>query len=182
MRRTLACLCDSSSLIFAHNFVNQNDMCIINPDCNKDGKNSLSDFAGQLGSFFGNLLKGAEDGIEKFSKQLDEALDAFDKGIDGKAQLAEAVSKANIDYSEMENLDSTTFFGICRGTILEEADAIAAYWNPATDGKANFIYLANVLNRELLPVEKNKYAVIKAKSVVDDVKEVFGDEKLVIID
>lgn len=161
-------------------------MCIINPDCNKDGKNSLSDFAGQLGSFFGNLLKGAEEGFEKFTKQLDEAIEAFDKGIDGKAKLAEAVSKANIDYSEMDNLDSTTFFAICRKIIAEGADGIAAYWQPAaTDVSAapapDSIYLANVCGRELLPVEKNKYAIIKAKAVADDVKEVFGDEKLVIL-
>ena len=167
-------------------------MCIINPDFNKDGKNRLSDFAGQLGYFFGNLLKGAEEGFEKFTKQLDEAIDAFDKGIDGKAKLAEAVSKANIDYSEMDNLDSTTFFAICRKIMAEGADGIAAYWQPAapaaTDASAapaapapDSIYLANVCGRELLPVEKNKYAIIKAKAVADDVKELFGNEKMVIL-
>ncbi len=141
----------------------------------------------QLGNFFGSALKGLDEGFEKLCKTIDDTLDAFDKGLEKgegakNAEAIEAANKANIDFSEVETLDSMTFFNVCQGTILEEADAIAAYWNPATDGKANFIYLANVLNRQLLPVEKNKYAVIKAKSVVDDVKEVFGDEKLVIID
>lgn len=157
-------------------------MCIINPDCNKDGKNSLSDFAGQLGSFFGNLLKGAEEGFEKFGKALESALEAFDKGLEKGEGAENAADKINVDIIKVEKLDSMTFFDTCQKTILEEADAIAAYWNPAPEGKPNFIYLANVCNRKLLPEEKNKYAVIKTNSVVDDVKEVFGVEKLVIID
>ena len=156
---------------------------------NTSGSNAdgLKNIGEQLGNFFGNALKGLDEGFEKLCKTIDDTLDAFDRGLEKgegakNAEAIEAANKANIDFSEVETLDSMTFFGICQRTILEEADAVAAYWKPGADGKANFIYLANVLNRELLPVEKNKYAVIKAKSVVDDVKEVFGDEKLVIID
>ena len=139
----------------------------------------------QLGNFFGNLLKGIDEGIDKLGKALDDTIEAFDRGLEkaegDKNAALEAADKANIDFSEVETLDSMTFFNICRRIMAEGADGIAAIWQPGADGKPDSIYLANVFGSELLPVEQNKYAIIKAKSVADDVKEVFGDEKLVIL-
>lgn len=150
---------------------------------NADG---LKNFGEQLGNFFGNALKGLDEGLEKLCKTIDETIDAFDKGLEKgegakNAEAIEAANKANIDFSEVETLDSMTFFGICRKIMAEGADGIAAIWQPGADGKPDSVFLANVCGRELLPVEKNKYAIIKAKTVADDVKEVFGDEKLVIL-
>ena len=43
------------------------------------------------------------------------------------------------------------------------------------------LYLANVKERELLPAETNKYAIIKAKALTADVLGLFLDSKLVIL-
>lgn len=132
--------------------------------------------AEDFGKFWQAVVGQAADVSGAVAESWDKAfkqLDELDKKID-------SANKANITYTEVEFLQTQQLMSIAQSIIAQGADGIAVFRVKGEDGAA-IINLANVKGRELLPPETNKYAIIKAAALSSDVKELFADGELQIL-
>lgn len=102
-------------------------------------------------------------------KQMEET----DRKID-------VANKADVTNVEVEFLQTQRLMQIAQSIAAPGADGIAVFRIKGEDGAA-IINLANVKGRELLSPETNKYAIIKAGALSADVKELFADGELQIL-
>ena len=63
--------------------------------------------------------------------------------------------------------------------LVKGSDEVVVLKQQETEGI--LIYLSYAKNRELLPRGENKYIIIKAKELSDDVKELFNESDLIIL-
>ena len=63
--------------------------------------------------------------------------------------------------------------------IVSGATEVVAYKTSKAD--SFIIYLAYSKEKELLPVEQNRYVIIKAEAVSGDINSLFGENKLIIL-
>lgn len=114
----------------------------------------------------------SRDMKEAWSNNM-ERLAETDKNI-------EAANKADVTNVEVEFLQTQQLMQIAKSIIAPGADGIAVFRIKGEDGAA-IINLANVKGRELLSPETNKYAIIKAGALSADVKELFADGELQVL-
>lgn len=126
-----------------------------------------------------------DEGSKAWSDITNTASDAWKKMNENIAELDKnvaAANAANVTYEECPVVDSQKLFAVARSIRAEGANGIAVYYERTEDGAiVENLYLANVKERELLPAETNKYAIIKAKALTADVLGLFLDSKLVIL-
>lgn len=123
------------------------------------------------------------NGLDDIKKTLNDSLEKMHKDL---AELDKNIATANaadVAYGEVPTLDSQMLFEMARSIIVQGANGIAVYHEVKKNffSTAEFLYLANVKDRELLPAEANKYAILKAKNITDDVKALFAESELVIL-
>ena len=134
-----------------------------------------------------NIFEGAVD-IAKvainFLKEHAEAL--YDKVKDEYAPLLSDFVKnmtgeiKGIAYGqEVDQLDLTTLLAFAKEHIVEGANEVAAMRVKEENGW--FIYLAYAKDRELLPSDTNRYLILKANSLAQDVEELFKESELIIL-
>lgn len=68
---------------------------------------------------------------------------------------------------------------IAKEHIVIGATEVVAYKTSKSD--SFIVYLAYSKDKELLPVEKNRYVIIKAEALSGDVNALFGENKLIIL-
>lgn len=68
---------------------------------------------------------------------------------------------------------------IAKKHIVVGATEVVAYKTSKSD--SFIVYLAYSKNKELLPVEQNRYVIIKAEALSGDINSLFGDNKLIIL-
>lgn len=68
---------------------------------------------------------------------------------------------------------------IAKKHIVVGATEVVAYKTSKLD--SFIVYLAYSKNKELLPVEQNRYVIIKAEALSGDINSLFGDNKLIIL-
>ncbi|MGN0028620.1 MAG: hypothetical protein ACI35Q_02685 [Marinilabiliaceae bacterium] len=120
-----------------------------------------------------DIKKTATEGWAKMTADLAQ----LDKDI-------EAANAANVVCEECDSLTSQKLFAEAKSIAVAGANGIAAYFerHDAVEGKVGgTVYLANVNDRELLPVATNKFAILRAKEISSDVLGLFFDSKLVIL-
>ena len=117
----------------------------------------------------GTLIKGA---IIPLAENL---IDSF------KTLCEDVYMNANgqIVREEFETLTKGRLVDVAKNCAVPNADGIAAFLVEGSDEV--HVFLANVKEKTLLPKDKNKYVVIKADSIKKEVKEIFGENKLIIL-
>ena len=80
---------------------------------------------------------------------------------------------------EVEVLDMNTLVEFSKKYIVANCNVIVAI-NTMKDGES-YVYLAYSKDRNLLPIENNKYLIIKAKSLSKEVESLFEESSLVIL-
>lgn len=76
-------------------------------------------------------------------------------------------------------LNKERLITIAKEHITVGATEVVAYKTSKLD--SFIIYLAYSKNKELLPVEQNRYVIIKAEALSGDVNAIFGENKLIIL-
>ena len=110
---------------------------------------------------------------------------AKELAVDLKGKIVDLFStlssdeKADISIETFETLNKERLVEVAKKYVVEGADGIAAYVLEKED--TVFVYLANVKGRDLLPKEDNKYVIIKADCIKNDVRALFDDNKLIIL-
>ena len=80
---------------------------------------------------------------------------------------------------EVETLDMATLIDFARKYIVANSNEIVAV--KAAQQDCTYIYLAYSVDRQLLPVDENKYLIIKTQSLAEDVAELFAESDVVIL-
>lgn len=128
------------------------------------GNNNMVEFAIELLKDLGNELIVKND----YAPLLND----FIKNMSGEIKGI-AVGK------EMEVLDMNTLVEFSKKYIVANCNEIVAI-NTMKDGES-YVYLAYSKDRNLLPIENNKYLIIKAKSLSKEVESLFEESSLVIL-
>ena len=76
-------------------------------------------------------------------------------------------------------LNKEKLISIAKKNIVSGATEVVAYKTSKAD--SFIIYLAYSKEKELLPVEQNRYVIIKAEAVSGDINSLFGENKLIIL-
>ena len=76
-------------------------------------------------------------------------------------------------------LNREKLIAIAKKHIVVEATEVVAYKTSKSD--SFIIYLAYSKNKELLPIEQNRYVIIKAEALSGDINSLFGDNKLIVL-
>ncbi|MCR5568054.1 MAG: hypothetical protein K6G31_02140 [Paludibacteraceae bacterium] len=128
------------------------------------GKNNMVEIAIELLKDLGNELIVKND----YAPLLND----FIKNMSGEIKGI-AVGK------EVEVLDMNTLVEFSKKYIVANCNEIVAI-NTMKDGES-YVYLAYSKDRNLLPIENNKYLIIKAKSLSKEVESLFEESSLVIL-
>lgn len=89
--------------------------------------------------------------------------------------------KSDVKYIDVEFLDKATFMQHAMNCKCAGANGLAALTRLDADGKGGYIYLANVKDRDLIAMENNKYVIIKADLISAEVKELWDNCNLIIL-
>lgn len=114
---------------------------------------------------------------EKLLKKVKTDLIPVLKDFLGKIQKA---GNSNIVYRLVPSLSQSYIVELAGKNIVRGANQVVAVKN-IKDGKT-FVYLSYAKDRELLEENDNRFIVIEADSVEDDVNDLFGNESLIILE
>lgn len=114
---------------------------------------------------------------EKLLKKVKTDLVPILKDFLGKLQKA---GNSNIVYKLVPSLSQTYIVELAGKNIVRGANQVVAIKN-IKDGKT-FVYLSYAKDRELIEEKDNRFIVIEADSIEDDVNDLFGNESLIILE
>lgn len=118
------------------------------------------------------LRKKGEEIIHEVTEEYLPLVEDFIKNMTGEIQ-GKAFGK------EVDVLDMVTLVDFAKKYIVNGSNEIVAIRSKETDGY--FIYLAYSQDRELIEIDKNRYLIIKAKQLADDVNQLFNESELIIL-
>ena len=118
------------------------------------------------------LRKKGEDIIHEVTEEYLPLVEDFIKNMTGEIQ-GKAFGK------EVDVLDMVTLVDFAKKYIVNGSNEIVAIRSKEADGY--FIYLAYSQDRELIEMDKNRYIIIKAKQLADDVNQLFNESELIIL-
>lgn len=120
----------------------------------------------------GSLADKAKD----FAKKIPEALLPLFENM--TTALKKAI-KFNTFGLEVDELTMEQFVEFIKNHIVKGCNQSVAIKCVEEDGI--FIYVTFAHDRELLPEDKNKTLIIKAKTLASEVSELFGENELIIL-
>lgn len=118
------------------------------------------------------LRKKGEEIIHEVTEEYLPLVEDFIKNMTGEIQ-GKAFGK------EVDVLDMVTLVDFAKKYIVNGSNEIVAIRSKEADGY--FIYLAYSQDRELIEIDKNRYLIIKAKQLADDVNQLFNESELIIL-
>lgn len=96
-----------------------------------------------------------------------------------KKFVEDMLKSKNVKYESVDVLTKSDMVSLIRLNKVNGSDEVAAF-KQQKDGKM-FVYLAYCKDGDLLPEETNCYIVIEANTLHDDVKELFNESDLIIL-
>ena len=137
----------------------------------------------------GALIESGKDFLKQLLPELESTLqDGVSKikehlGKNGAQTMIQwikgLISAKNVSAVIVERLSQNELFDIAKKNIATGADAFAVFRQQRNDGI--YVFLANCKGYELLPQENNKYVIVKASSLSDDVHALFNESDLIIL-
>lgn len=116
------------------------------------------------------LKEAGKDMIKDIAKDKLSQLEQF---------IRDLIKSKNIKYESVNVLTKTDIVSLVRLYKVNGSDGVAGF-KQEKDGKT-FVYLAYCKDRDLLPEETNCYIVIEADALDNDVKELFKESDLIIL-
>ncbi|MDD6670122.1 MAG: hypothetical protein PUE54_10860 [Bacteroidales bacterium] len=113
-------------------------------------------------------------------KAIDSAKEHANKIAHNFLEQFKSGKDAEIFSHDVAVLDMKTLTEISRKYCIEGSSNGVAAMKVFKDN-LNFVYLAYVKDRELLPVDQNHYVVIKATALTPEVINSFEEDELIII-
>jgi hypothetical protein len=122
-----------------------------------------------------------EKGVQEVKKKLIElSIKVKDELLPQWIDLVKRLFNAkNIKSENVEELTMADLISIAKKNIVAGSDGVAAYRQVKDSDIC--IYLSYCKGRELLSEENNCYVIIKAKSLAQDVNEMFKESDLIIL-
>ena len=96
-----------------------------------------------------------------------------------KTLIRDLVKSKKIYYESADELTKSDMVSYIRLNRVNGSDGVAAF--KQTKGDKTILYLAFCKDRDLLPADTNCYIVIEANSLNEDVKELFKESDLIIL-
>ena len=118
------------------------------------------------------LRKKGEEIIHDVTEEYLPLVEDFIKNMTGEI-------KGKAFGKEVDVLDLATLIDFAKKYIVNGSNEIVAIRSKEADGY--FIYLAYSQDRELIEMDKNRYLIIKAKQLADDVNQLFNESELIIL-
>ena len=99
--------------------------------------------------------------------------------------FSDFVSQASLALTSLQSLDVDTFSSqdlvrLAKSNAAKGGNQVVVY-KMAVDSGGFVVYVAYAKDRQLLPVESNRYVVVRANSLAPDVVTLFEDSNLVIL-
>lgn len=132
----------------------------------------------ELKENFGPVI---EKGVQEVKKKLLElSIKIKDEYLPQWIDLVKRLLNAkNIKSENVEELTMSDLISIAKKNIVAGSDGVAAY-RQAKDSEI-CIYLSYLKGRDLLSEENNCYVIIKAKTLAQEVKDIFNESDLIIL-
>lgn len=118
------------------------------------------------------LRKKGEEIIHEVTEEYLPLVEDFIKNMTGEI-------KGKAFGKEVDVLDLATLIDFAKKYIVNGSNEIVAI--RSKDADSYFIYLAYSQDRELIGIDKNRYLIIKAKQLADDVNQLFNESELIIL-
>lgn len=118
------------------------------------------------------LRKKGEEIIHEVAEEYLPLVEDFIKNMTGEI-------KGKAFGKEVDVLDMATLIGFAKKYIVNGSNEIVAI--RSKDAGCYFIYLAYSQDRELIEIDKNRYLIIKANQLADDVNQLFNESELIIL-
>lgn len=96
-----------------------------------------------------------------------------------KKFVSDLLTSKNVKCESVNVLTKSDIVSLVRLHKVNGSDGVAAF-KQEKDGKT-FVYLAYCKDRDLLPEETNCYIVVEADALDNDVKELFKESDLIIL-
>lgn len=126
----------------------------------KEGVGKLSDFVKHL----------FEDG--KIKEWLNVAKDFFN-------QISENLNKDVVFGKEVDEVNTQIIVSFVKDYIVKGSNEVVVIKVKEED--CYYLYLAFAKDRELLPKEKNKYLIIKSKTISSELESMFDESDFLIL-
>lgn len=122
-----------------------------------------------------------EKGVQDVKKKLTElSIKVKDELLPQWIDMVKRLLNAkNIKSENVDELTMADLISIAKKNIVAGSDGVAAYLQ--TKDSEVCIYLSYCKGRELLSEENNCYVIIKAKSLAQEVKDIFNESDLIIL-
>lgn len=120
-----------------------------------------------------------DTGLEYLCEHKDDIMDS----VKGKTKIFIdsflSVAKAKTHVVEADFLDKETIVEIAKKYLVPDSTEVALC--KKIKNNTYYMYLAYTKDKELLPVEKNSYVIIKVKALSPDVIELFGENEFILM-
>lgn len=89
------------------------------------------------------------------------------------------LAKADIQTVEMEILNKAKLVQTLKEEMVAGSDEVAAFLRKGKE--KNYLYTAYLKNKELIPVENNKYFIFVADFIARDLESLFDNNELIVL-
>lgn len=126
------------------------------------------------------LVDKAIEGLKNFGKTcIDTVKNDFIPLLDDLMKQISGEMQGIAFGKEVEELDLKTLISFAQQYIVKNSNEIVAL--KTLQDESYFIYMAFSKDRKLMSKEKNKYLIVKAKSLSKEVSDLFSESDLIII-
>lgn len=125
-----------------------------------------------LGELIPVIQEQVEKAITSVKKNAIPFIKDFLKGFQSSGDY-------NTVYESLETLNKNRLIEIAKQHIVAGSTEVAAYKTETADSFV--IYLAYTKDKELLDSKDNCYVIIKCEALAKDVTNLFGEDKLIIL-
>lgn len=126
------------------------------------------------------FVRMAIDRLTKFSQQVSAKIkQEYIPLMEDLMKNLTGEIKGTAFGKDVECLDMQTLVAMGKEYMVDDCNEIVA--TKVKDDVAFYVYLAYSKDRQMLPVSKNRYIIIKAKSLAPEVENIFAESELVIL-
>lgn len=133
----------------------------------------------------GEFVKPALDYLKKIAKEFSEKTlqDIKDGKFDVRSVLKNLaypeLANADIKTIEVEYLSKEKLVQTLKENSVEDSNEVAAILRKGKE--SCFLYTAFLKDKELLPVESNKYFIFVSTAIARDLESLFDDKELIVL-
>ncbi len=134
--------------------------------------------AAKIAEKVGDAAQKAAPVIQTIISSLETIFETLGKSWDKISQVAPS---ANVNKVQKDFLNKEGLVTIAKENRVPDANEVCVMKKDDEDGKGYIVYIAYAKDRELLPMEQNKYVIIMCEGLSRDLLSLFSDKQLIIL-